>query len=191
VLSDHARLPGTDPLEPLRVEQFEAEREVVDAQVDEPVVDRHVGMRRQLNTDEESDVLFDRADERRRGFYRAGTLKASVQVHERNAGFLARRPAGFDDVFQRLFRDLPFSDVLAGRAEAAVQRGLVVPESADGIDVDAEVGALENADAGHLNSARRLCAVPPRRLRKTDRVGVAASFVEDAIIPGAAGEDVR
>ena len=160
LLPEHARLARADPREPFGIEQLETEREVIDAEIDQPVVAGEVLLGRQLHADEQPDVLLDRADVGLGVAQAARSLEAAVEVHERNARFLARGVARLDDVVHGLDRRFGAADVRAGRAEAAVERRTVVPERAHRIDVDPEVGALQHADARHRHVARGLTAVP-------------------------------
>ena len=68
-----------------------------------------------------------------------------------------------------------------GRAEPAVVRRRVVPERADRVDVDAEIGALHHADALHRHVARCLARVPCRLRRQPDRIDAPSRVVHDRV----------
>jgi hypothetical protein len=93
MLPVQARLAGTDPGEPLRIEELEAEGKVIDAEIDQAVVGREVELRGQLQADEQADVLLDRPDVRLGRAQAARALEAAVEVDEGDAG-LRRAPRG-------------------------------------------------------------------------------------------------
>ena len=132
-----------------------------------------------LHADEAADVPADGRDERA-GLHEAvhGPLLrvvlevvAGVEVGEGDARLLARDLRDLDDVLDLLGELLVLADVHAGRAELAVRGGRgVVPVHAGLGEVDAEVGPLQDADAGHRDAPRRRPRVPGGRVGKADRV---------------------
>ena len=74
---------------------------MVDAQVHELVVAREVALGCQLHAYEQPDLLLDRLHERL-DLFQTANLKPAVEMYERDARFLLRRPAGLDDVAQLL-----------------------------------------------------------------------------------------
>jgi hypothetical protein len=118
---------------------------VIRPEVDEPVVGAEVSLGCKLDTDQQAHFLLDGLHERRREFESVSALEPAVEVHERNPGALFRSPAGLDDILDGLLRDFRVTDVAPRRAEAAIEAR--VPELADRVDVDAEIRALQDADA--------------------------------------------
>ena len=72
-----------------------------------------------------------------------------------------------------------FADVVARRAEAAVERRAVVPERADHVHVDPEVRALQDADAVH-RECRATSAACTTRARTGSGSGSAAGSARRA-----------
>jgi hypothetical protein len=162
---------------------------MIDAEIDQAIVAAEVALRRELYAHEHPDLLLDRADEGLGEFETMPALKATVQMHERDAGFGLRRPAGFDYILDGLLRDLGAADVLARRAEPAIQSGR--PEFADRVDVDPEVGPLEDADSRHRNVARRQPAIPRRLRRDNHRIARTAALVENLVRGSLTVEHIR
>ena len=78
-------LARTDSGKPLRVEELETERHVIDAEIDEPVVSGEVLLRRELGADKQADVLLDRPQVRFGELNAAAPLETRVEVHEGHA----------------------------------------------------------------------------------------------------------
>ena len=95
---------------------------MVDAERNEVVVLREVPFRRELHADQETRPLLDRLHIRLDELEAVRALKASVQVDERDARLLLRRPARLHDIVDRLDVGLVRPDVVARRAEQALQR---------------------------------------------------------------------
>jgi hypothetical protein len=120
---------------------------VIDAEADQPVVLCELPLGRELDADEKSDILLDRAYERLHELEAVAALEPAVQMNEGDAGFPLRRPTRLDDVVDRFDGRFGAAHIRAGCAESAVQAGL--PELADGIDVHAQVCPLQDPDARH------------------------------------------
>src|SRR5687767_4012129 len=114
---------------------------MIDAGGDQPVVARHDALGRELDTYQQADLLLDRADEGFDELERLASLEAAVEVHEGDARLALPGAAGLDHVADRLARGLGLADVIARRAEPAVQPRL--PEVADRVDVYPEIRALQ------------------------------------------------
>ena len=189
LLADRRGLARADALEPLRVLELVAEGEVVRARLDQRVVlGEHAARHRvRLDADEPSDLLADRPHEGLALPQAVDRLEpidlleviARVQVREDRARLVARGAGDLDDVLDSLAGLLADADVLSGRAELA---GLVARPVEAGVGhVDAEIVALENADAGHRDAGRRRPPVPGGLLRKSDAVRVLRPSVEDDV----------
>src|SRR5579872_5090958 len=180
-LPDRLGLAGADARKPLRIEELETEGEVIDAELDQAVVPREVLLGRQLQADQEPDVLLHRAHIRLGGGEAPAALEAAVEMDERDARLVLRRVAGFDHVLDRLDGAVRSADVAAGGTEAAVEARRVVPECADRIDVDAEIRSLQHADLRHRQVPRRLALVPRWFLRQPHRIARESAVVIDRV----------
>ena len=101
---DGALLAGQEAREDLGIVELVAEREVVGAEVAEPVVLPELGRvrgRHGLDADERPDLLLDRLHVGRDLLEAALVLVAGVQVHERDAGLGLRAGRDLDDVARR------------------------------------------------------------------------------------------
>ena len=190
LLAVHGRFTWTDGREPARIHELEAEREVIDAERDELVVAREVAFRTQLDADEQAHLLLDRLDVRLDELEAVHALVAAVQVDERGTGLVLRRPASLDHIVDRLDVRLVCADVVAGRAEPALQRGRRLPEGADRVHIDGQVGPLHHADARHRHAPRRLARIPCRSFRQSHRILGEVPLVDDPVSLGAAADEV-
>ncbi len=147
-----------------------------------------VALGSELHAHEQPHLLLDRLDERGDGFEAVASLESAVEMHEGDTRRFLGGPARLDDVLDGLLFHFRIADVAAGRAEAAVEAAR--PEFADRVDIDAEVGALQHADPGHRNVARREPVVPPGAPRHADGIALAVPLVVDLVQPGPANERV-
>jgi hypothetical protein len=108
---------------------------------------------------------------------------AGIQVGEDRARLVSRGAGDLDDVLDLLARLLVDADVLAGRTELA--RLVARPVETRVRDVDAQIVALEHADAAHRNPGGGRPAIPGRLLGNQHRVGIAGSLVGH-VVPGGA-----
>ena len=111
---------------------------------------------------------------------------AGVEVHVGEPGLLAGRADDLHDLVHGLVVRVVDAEVEAHRAELAVRLlGLLRPVLADLGRVDAEVRALERADARHGLAGRRLLVVPGRARRELEGRDRLVAEVEDvgAVLP--------
>src|SRR6185437_2093812 len=102
VLTDRPCLARADAREPGRIDELDAEAEVIDAEPDEPIVSLELALWCELDANQETDLLLDRAHVRLDELERVTTLEAAIQVDEGNARVLLGGGARFHDILDRL-----------------------------------------------------------------------------------------